>query len=371
MTSAMKFYIKRKLGEKQKASYILSAYLPTLLIFIVLLLLVFITIIVHSMGLQTSEIVEVLGSGSILSYQKPTTTEAEVFEVKEGQGLGYGTDETLLLNLKGVEEDFFTSRKLKVLSLEGALKEGRSIILSKLQADKLNLKLGDKVVIALYESNKARVRPVYCEITGLYSTGYGEFDLNLAYVPRSLLTEESQYEILLPYGVDNTSLYKELSLEGLIVERYQVLYKGLLDNVLLSVRLINLIVVIIAFVAGFFALNIATEYISRDKKAIKSLYLMGFSNREVTVVYQNLSLSVTMISAFLGGLIGLLLSFLAVKVLGSLNPITFPVLTNYVTNFSIRIPYLSLALIYLALLLVSYFSLYFSLRGVGRGRSLL
>ncbi len=371
MKECSAFYIKRKLGSKQKLSYILSAYLPALLVFIVFTLLVFITIFMHSMGDQTSELIEVLGSGSIIVYDEYDDELYTCDKVKLGQALGYGEVDTLLLNLKGVEQSYFNERRQPLLKLEGTLESGRNIILSRTQAKTLDAGIGDKIVLALYDSAKERIRPVYCTITGLYSSGYGEFDETLAYVPLELLDSDGYVEVLLPKGEDNSTLYAQLIANGVRANRYQSLYKDLLDNVLLSINLITIIVILIALVAGFFALNIATEYTSRDKRDIKSLYLMGYSNKEIGQIYRTLSFAVTLISALFGGLFGLLLVNIAAFILRHLDPVSYPVLANYVTNFDLSIPWSNLALLYLALVIVSYTALYLSLRQFGRGRKVL
>lgn len=371
MKECSAFYIKRKLGSKQKFSYIISSYLPSLLVFIVFTLLTFITIFMHSMGNQTNELIEVLGSGSIIVYEEYDDGVSICDKVKSGQALGYGEDETLLLNLKGVESSYFNERRASLLKLEGGIESGRNIVLSKTQANELDVKLGDKIVLALYETEKERIRPILCTITGLYSSGYGEFDETLSYVPLDLLDSAIFTEILLEKGEDNTELFRSLIADGHYASRYQLLYQDLLDNVLLSIRLITIIVLLIALVAGFFALNIATEYTSRDKKDIKSLYLMGYSNKDIGAIYRTLSFLVTIISSLLGGAFGLALVYIASFILRSLDPVRYPVLANYVTSFSIQIPWLDLLLLYLALSIVAYTSLYFSLRQFGRGRKVL
>ncbi len=171
MKESSAFYILRKLGSKQKGNYIVSAYLPSVLVFIVFTLLVFITVFVHSMALQTNEIVEVLGSGSLIVYGEYDSDIGLCDSIKTGQALGYGKTDTLLLNLKGVDNSYFNDRRRQLLKLDGELQEGRSIVLSKSQAAKLDLNIGDRFVIALYESEKERIRPVNSTITGLYTTG--------------------------------------------------------------------------------------------------------------------------------------------------------------------------------------------------------
>jgi ABC-type transport system, involved in lipoprotein release, permease component len=371
---AMKFYIKRKLGSGQKAGYVLSAYLPSLLVFIVFALLVFITVFVNSMGLRTEEIIECLGSSSILTYERPEAdllpSGTEVFDVRLSQGLAYGEDETLLLEVKGVEAEYFTGRRAPYMNLEGTLEEGRSIVLSSYEAGKLNVEIGDKVVVALYESAKGRVRPVYCTVSGLFETGYGEFDSSVSYVPLSLLEEGECHELLLPEGSDAEKVALSLEEAGFYARDYKTLYASLLDNVLLSVRLISLIVFLLSVAAGFFALNIAAEYTSRDANEIRTLYILGYTRREVMKTYRNLSLFVTMISALAGGVLGLLFSFGAVGILSSLSPAKYPVLLNYATNLSLHIPVLRLLALYFSLFAVSLFSLSVSLRGLKKGRNI-
>lgn len=368
MNEAMRFYIKRKLGRSQSFSYIVSAYLPSLLIFIIFLLIVSITIIVYSMGIQTDRTIQLLGSGAILSFDEVDETfayydEIEVFPFKETQSLSYGKEETLMLYMKGVEDSYFTEARKSVLNFNGNLEIDRSIVLSRFQLDKLNLSIGDSIVIVLYDSKLNRVRPVYCQITGSYSSGYGEFDQNLAYVPISLLQEDVMYEILLKDDGTFDKIFKRLEADGYNSVDYKTLYSDLLSNITLSLSLINFIVIIISASAGFFAINIVAEYLSRDRNAIKSLYFMGFSNIDIKKTYKYLCFSVSLISSIFGGFSGLILSSFLTKFIKALDPVKYPVLINYVTNIELRIPYSTIFLIYLMMMLVSYVTIHLGIKG--------
>lgn len=368
MNEAMRFYIKRKLGKGQSFSYIVSAYLPSLLIFIIFLLIISITIMVYSMGIQTDRTIRLLGSGAILSFDEIDETfshydEIEIFPFKETQSLSYGKEETLVLYIKGVEDSYFNAARGSVLNIDGKLGQGRSIVLSRLQLDKLNLSIGDNIVIVLYDSKLDRVRPVYCRITGSYSSGYGEFDRNLAYVPISLLQEDVMYEILLKDDGAFDKVFKSLKADGYNCVDYKTLYSDLLSNVTLSLSLINFIVIIISASAGFFAINIVAEYLSRDKTAIKSLYFMGFSNSDIRKTYKYLCFSVSLISSILGGFSGLILSSFLTKLVKTLDPVKYPVLINYVTNIELRIPYSTIFMIYLMMILISYVTIHLGIKG--------
>jgi lipoprotein-releasing system permease protein len=94
--------------------------------------------------------------------------------------------------LKGVGEDFYRENMQKYLKQGEFPYFGKDsvrdkIVISKFTADRLNLKVGDKVISNFFiENNPVRKRLI---ISGIYNTGLAEYDKKLAFIDIRLLTK--------------------------------------------------------------------------------------------------------------------------------------------------------------------------------------
>ena len=357
-------YLKRKAGVSQKGSYILRSYLPALLILFISAALAFALVFVSSVSNATLDILRLLGSGDLVSYEKIDESllpaSAKVFETSTSGAVAYAEAGTALLSVKEVSEEYFFKERSERMKLETAPNTTtlRSLILSAECANKLGVSLGDRVALLMYEPSLNRARPFYMFISGIYSSGYSEFDSVVAYSTSKLSDSALIYEIY----TDNSEEVKTLlEANGYTVKSAKELYSAIWSNVNLSVSLLTIIVIFIALLAGFFAISISQYYIDRDSRDIASLSLIGFSKKSVIAIYRKLTLITVATSAFIGMVIGVLLSFLIAPILSSLDVLKYPALGNYVLSFSVTIPYLTLVLLFLALLLSAYLSLRFTL----------
>lgn len=368
LKDAQKLFVSRKLGLGQSPSYFLSRFLPSLLVLIISLLLSFALVMVHSMASAVDQTIQVLGSGTFVTYVDPSAVSlpsgSRIDRVRSASGLIYGKSGEGLCFAKGVEEGYFTPEKLKHLRIEG---DASSLMVSAMMAKELSLSIGDKLVLAVYDDEKGRVRPIYLSLSGTYDSGYREFDSSLCYTSIDCIEGIDEYEILLSDGDDKDGVRRSLSLAGIGAEDYRVRYRALYQNVRLSIRLLTIVLLVIALLAGFFASNIAAEYVERDKKDIASLYILGMDSHEVASCYRLLSLCVAAIASFIGMVMGILLAVLASFLLSRVDASAYPALQNYVLNMSVRIPLSTLLLFYFALVSVSFLSLLFSLRHLGAG----
>ncbi len=363
---AIKLYSERKEGRGQSFSWLLKSYLPSLLIFFITLVLVFALIFVSSMSKAIDRTLQLLGSGSAVSYSPVDSAllpfGTVVSEVESTGALVYSKNHNTLVNVKGIDSDYFTAEKEDVLKMSWCENDTtlKGVVLSQLIASKLEVRLGDRVAMLLYDRSLDRTRPVYLFIEGIYSSGYNEFDESLVFTDIELVDGIVSYEILSSLPADELlTLLEESGVEAI---SYKELYRSIYDNINLSVSMLNLIVVFVALLSGFFALSVSIEYVQRDKKDIAGMLLIGFSREDVLRSYIRITMSAVFAAVVLALLGGIGLSYLVQPVLSSLDVISFPALQNYVLSFEVSIPFGMLLLLVASTCLTSYLSLRFSLK---------
>ncbi len=363
---AIRLYSERKEGRGQSFAWLLRSYLPSLLIFFITLVLVFALIFVSSMSKAIDRTLQLLGSGSAVSYSPVDSallpSGTVVSEVESTGALVHSKNHNTLVNVKGIDSDYFTAEKEDVLKMSWCENDTtlKGVVLSQLIASKLEVGLGDRVAMLLYDRSLDRTRPVYLFIEGIYSSGYNEFDESLVFTDIELVDGIVSYEILSSLPTDELlTLLEESGVEAI---SYKELYRSIYDNINLSVSMLNLIVVFVALLSGFFALSVSIEYVQRDKKDIAGMLLIGFSREDVLRSYIRITMSAVFAAVVLALLGGIGLSYLVQPVLSSLDVISFPALQNYVLSFEVSIPFGMLLLLVASTSLTSYLSLRFSLK---------
>ncbi len=363
---AIRLYSKRKAGRGQSFTWLMKSYLPSLLIFFITLTLSFALIFVSSMSKAIDRTLQLLGSGTAVSYSPVELSQlpqaSSVSKVETTGALAYSQSQNTLVNVKGVESAYFTSEKEDILKMRRCENDTslRGVILSELIASKLEVTLGDRVAMLLYDKSLDRTRPVYLFIEGIYSSGYNEFDESLVFTDIEVVDGITSYEIL--SSLPEEDLLDALADEGISAIGYKDLYHSIYENIRLSVSLLDLIVVFVALLAGFFALSVSIEYVQRDKKDIAGMLLIGFSREDVVKSYIRITMSAVVTSVVLALLGGIGFSYLIQPVLSSLDVVAFPALQNYVISFEVSIPFGMLILLLSATCLTSYISLHLSLR---------
>ena len=362
MNEALRLYVERKIGKGQKISWCLKSYLSCLLVLLVSASLAFTLCFVSSMTKAIDSTLQSLGSGSIAVYDTLPDVEIEgsVKKTERAGGLLYSKDKSQIVYIKGTEEDYFTPDISSFIKLESVENDTglKGIRISRIMASRLGAHLGDKLTIMLYDTALGRVRPVLVFLEGTYSSGYNEFDSNLAYTSIDVTDGQIVYEIRCE-DVDKT-LSKLLS-EGADAVSYKSLYRSIYNNLATSKDLLLVITILVAFLAGFFSISVSYEYIERDRRDIGGLLMLGFEKRSIIASYRYITLISVGISALVGEVVGILLSFLVSPILSSLDITRYPVLQNYVLSFEIVIPFKTLSLLFIALILSSYLSLRFAL----------
>ena len=365
-----RLYLGRKCGKGMSPGYVARHYFPSLIVFLIVLTLTFVMVFISSMTGAIDRMIVLLGCGSIETETIVDVSSydgAVIDEVKTGDGIIYAESGKSLVHLKGVDIPQYFSGERKegmklVLSDESYKNE---IIISSSLASILELETGDQMTLLLYESEKGRARPVLMTVKGIYSSGYAQLDRYLGFVDISLLDGTSSYEILLKKGDDVNAVLKSLNADGINAVSYREKYSSLCTNVDQSIMILYVILIFVALLAAFFSADIAHIYTSRDRKDIASLRLMGISEKRIRVIYRKMTLSSVFISSFLGICGGLLLSLLSPSMISFVALKEPQLIENYITSFTLSIPFSSIIMMLIAMLLCSSLTLRIELRRTG------
>lgn len=365
-----RLYLGRKCGKGMSPGYVARHYFPSLIVFLIVLTLTFVMVFISSMTGAIDRMIVLLGCGSIETETIVDVSSydgAVIDEVKTGDGILYAESGKSLVHLKGVDIPQYFSGERKegmklVLSDESYKNE---IIISSSLASILELETGDQMTLLLYESEKSRARPVLMTVKGIYSSGYAQLDRYLGFVDISLLDGTSSYEILLKKGDDVNAVLKSLNADGINAVSYREKYSSLCTNVDQSIMILYVILIFVALLAAFFSADIAHIYTSRDRKGIASLRLMGISEKRIRVIYRKMTLSSVFISSFLGICGGLLLSLFSPSMISFVALKEPQLIENYITSFTLSIPFSSIIMMLIAMLLCSSLTLRIELRRTG------
>ena len=365
-----RLYLGRKCGKGMSPGYVARHYFPSLIVFLIVLTLTFVMVFISSMTGAIDRMIVLLGCGSIETETIVDVSSydgAVIDEVKTGDGIIYAESGKSLVHLKGVDIPQYFSGERKegmklVLSDESYKNE---IIISSSLASILELETGDQMTLLLYESEKSRARPILMTVKGIYSSGYAQLDRYLGFVDISLLDGTSSYEILLKKGDDVNAVLKSLNADGINAVSYREKYSSLCTNVDQSIMILYVILIFVALLAAFFSADIAHIYTSRDRKDIASLRLIGISEKRIRVIYRKMTLSSVFISSFLGICGGLLLSLFSPSMISFVALKEPQLIENYITSFTLSIPFSSIIMMLIAMLLCSSLTLRIELRRTG------
>ncbi len=365
----MSMYILRKIGFKNGIPFFISAILPAFLILLVSLLLVFSLSFITSMVSAMEDVMANLGSGHVTvdglqdldgpgfySVDKVVTSEALAFSGKASAAL----------YVKGVDFDsYFNPKRLDVLNFSslGDLNVLNPVYLSSSLSKELGVDVGDRLSILIYESSTNRTRPLLLTCAGVFSSGYNEFDSVLCYVDRNLVEDgDKRTEVLLGDESSIDEVIGDLTLSGYTARSYKSVYSDLYSNVEFSLTILYGIFFILALLAAVFSSNIAFDYVSRDRKDIANLMVLGLGKKDVARIYLVITLSFVFVALLVGLIFGIALSFLIPGMMEALGRLDFAALDAYMTSFDVSIPLGKILLMLGGLFFSSCLSLLISLR---------
>ena len=229
--------------------------------------------------------------------------------------------------LKGINKDFdynFFKENLKSGELPDYSKETNKtqILISQTIADKLNIKIGDKIRIYFYINQNYKVRPFV--ISGIYETGLGDYDNKFILCNAEVLQKLQQwkedqyngYEIKLKdFAKLNQSaetIYHTLSQDKNIqtieeMEPNLFAWLSLLDSNVI------LILVVMAFIAIITSCSTLLIMIFEQTKHIGIFKSLGATTQSITKIYLYKSLYIVGRAMLIGNAVALTLMWLQEK----------------------------------------------------------
>ncbi len=353
-----RLYRGRKSGKGMSLRYTLGHFSPSLLVFLIVLTLTFVMVFMSSMTGAIDRMIVLLGCGSVTTTAPVDVSgyrNARIDEVKEGDGILYASSGKSLVHLKGVDiSSYFSGERETGMKLTLSDESYRNeIIISSTLATSLSLGLGDQMTLLLYEKEKGRARPILMTVKGIYSSGYAQLDRYLGFVDISLVDGTSSYEILLDKNEDISAFLSSLWKDGIYAESYRTKYSALCTNVDQSVMILNVILIFVALLAAFFSADIAHVYTSRDRKDIASLRLLGLPEKSVRGIYRRMTIESLLFSSILGLAAGLLLSLFSPSLISFVARKEPELIEYYISSFTLSVPYSSLVLMLVLMVLCS------------------
>ncbi len=241
-------------------------------------------------------------------------------------------------NVAGVEileenKLFDLKRKLKAGSLEALFSTPNSVIMGQGLANKMKLGIGDKIMITTPKGNTLLVK-----VVGIFQFGVGAIDDTRSYA--DLATVQKILNKDTRYITDINIKLKDYYQAKTIAQEYAKSYAYTAEDwetanatILVSFKIRNAMTFIVSatllIVAGFGIYNIMNMTIYEKMREIAILKATGFAGRDVMGIFMVQSLTIGILGALSGMLIGFSLSYfistLPFDTGGFLSVDTFPV----------------------------------------------
>ncbi|MCE1189495.1 MAG: ABC transporter permease [Ignavibacteria bacterium] len=267
------------------------------------------------------------------------------------------------VQLRGIRPDYFQGRP-SIKLCEGSLTpNGHGIVIGKHLAERLFIKLGDRVSVFSLKYNAlpdAKNPPVFEQftVTGLFESGIARFDDEVVYTDLAVVSDLFGYTKAEATGIelrlqstDNLNAITS-SLADVLPSPYRAvsiyrLYSNIFAWIELQKKPIPIILGLIILVAVFNVISVTLMLVLEKSGAIGILRTMGTKRRVIGSIFlfQGVYLSI------IGILVGNLLAFFACWLQMKYNIITLP--AN--VYFTSRVPMLPSAQIYLEVSLAAFF----------------
>ncbi len=356
-------YIGRKCGRGMGIGYILSAFMPLLIIILISLVVSFALVFISSITAQMDRMLQLLGTGTIEASARPELPEgAEIALTCDTEGLIYSESSAAAAYVKGVEEGYFSGMRGKELKAE--LSDEAYLnpaVASSSLAEELGLSIGDRMTILVMDGS-GRARPVLLTLGGIFPSVYPQLDSRLIYIPLEFADGMNRWEILLPEDADARSVLASIEAQDISARGYWESYRSVYENIRVSMRAMYLVLGAVAVLAAFFSSDIAEAYTSRDMEDIRAIAILGAGKGRIRRIYLLIAMIAVAAASAIGMLLGIALGFLSpalIRLVASSDP---SLLAYYVTSFDVVIPLRSLALMLLSMLAVSAISVRIFLR---------
>ncbi len=316
-----------------------------------------------------------------VAYDGLVTDDAMVLHadsVVSGYALVYSSSSTSSLLVKGVSSDYFNESRLSQVSFETTDLEPsnlKGIALSRATASKLGVSIGDRVALMIVPDDASRSpRPVLVRVEAIFHSGYDQLDSMLSFVDkeyaRTLFTSSSSSSVEVLVGdtyierLDDVIADLVLKNEGLSLREISTWNEhnvSVYNNFVTSKQMILIILLIVIVVAAFYTSSVAQQMIQDDMKPISIAKLIGMADSQVRLSAFISVSSVTVAGIVLGIGLGIGIGYGLGPVLSALSNKGLQSLSFYLLDFVVDIPWKSVLLISVCLMVLSTASVWIAL----------
>jgi lipoprotein-releasing system permease protein len=258
-----------------------------------------------------------------------------------------GSDGIVVRGIDPQKEKLVTDiqRNLKAgsLDIDAEEEETPGILLGATLADRLAVKLGDKVVLFSLKEGSLTTgwstpKASKLEVKGVFETGMYEYDASLAYI--SLSTAQKLFNL------DNKVTGLHLKLDDLY--NYAVdwmhMHKNLFSWMALEKYAMFIVLSLIVAVAAFNIISTLIMVVIEKRKEIGILKSMGATNTSIMKIFMFEGLVVGIVGTVLGSFLGYLLCWIQ----RTFHPISLPAEIYFISSLPVDMRVLDFALVALA-----------------------
>lgn len=294
----------------------------------------------------------------------------EVQNVCISNCLLYANENYLPLQIKGVQKDYFSEKRSDFCGLDNEISlEGNSILISRETARQCNLKEGDKVAVILISNDNKSSRASVFSVKGFFNSGYREIDSSNAYCSFDYLfplTDNCSYtEIVVSPKFEDRLYELENSLDNYCLD-WMDRNSSVYANFVNSRQLIMIILLVVGAMAAFFTASVAQQFVQDNIEELSLYKLLGSSNSLITKLGFTCVFSTTFAAVCFGLGLGCIITYCFEPLLSHLNSLSLDSLSYYLLDFSIFIPIGRVIVLLVIMLIISAFSIVFSLRKTRR-----
>lgn len=313
---------------------------------------------------------------SVSSLIGPENAQAMVVsadEVTSGYALMYSATNTSSVMIKGVSDSYFNDLRLKQITFmyneNPSSSNIKGIAISRATARKLDVGLGDRVALMIVPDDVKKVlRPVLVRIDAIFYSGYDQLDELLSFIDldyaRELYSDISSTTIELlvtPEYMERLDEVVSAFGSGHRISKWNEHNVSVYENFVTSRQMIMIILMLVTVVAAFYTASVAQQMVQDDIQEIAIVKLVGSSNALVRKSAFISVYTVTLVGMVMGICLGLLIGCNLGPILTWLSSLGIQSLSFYLLDFSINIPWLSIGLISLMLMVISFISIHISL----------
>ena len=305
---------------------------------------------------------------SVSSLIGPENAQAMVVsadEVTSGYALMYSATNTSSVMIKGVSDSYFNDLRLKQITFmyneNPSSSNIKGIAISRATARKLDVGLGDRVALMIVPDDVKKVlRPVLVRIDAIFYSGYDQLDELLSFIDldyaRELYSDISSTTIELlvtPEYMERLDEVVSAFGSGHRISKWNEHNVSVYENFVTSRQMIMIILMLVTVVAAFYTASVAQQMVQDDIQEIAIVKLVGSSNALVRKSAFISVYTVTLVGMVMGICLGLLIGCNLGPILTWLSSLGIQSLSFYLLDFSINIPWLSIGLISLMLMVIS------------------